>query len=136
VRVFFDTNVLASAFGTRGLCADVLGVVLSDHIFLTGECNLVELRRVLIAKFKVPNSTADDIDSFLRGYEIVPIPVVAPPASARDPDDDVVLASAIAGNADVLVTGDADLLELSGHFPFPILDPRGFWSMLRGKGAK
>jgi len=37
VRVFLDTNVLASAFGTRGLCADVLHIILREHELITGE---------------------------------------------------------------------------------------------------
>jgi len=136
VRVFFDTNVLVSAFATRGLCADVFRVALSEHVIITGECNLVELRRVLSSKFKMPDPVIDDIEKFLREYEIVPVPKNGPPVSIRDPNDDSVLASAIAGKADVLVTGDSEMLELGNRFPISIVNPRGFWSMLRGKSEK
>jgi len=136
VRVFFDTNVLVSAVATRGLCADVFRVALSEHVILTGECNLVELRRILSRKFKMPDAIVDDIEEFLRDYEIVPVPNTGSPVSVRDPDDDCVLASAIAGRADVLVTGDADLLDLGERFPISIVNPRGFWSMLRGKSER
>ena len=37
MRVFLDTNVLASAFGTRGLCADVLRLIMAEHELITGE---------------------------------------------------------------------------------------------------
>ena len=136
MRVFFDTNVLVSAVATRGLCADVFRVALSEHVILTGECNLVELRRILSRKFKMPDAIVDDIEEFLRDYEIVPVPNTGSPVSVRDPDDDCVLASAIAGRADVLVTGDADLLDLGERFPISIVNPRGFWSMLRGKSER
>jgi predicted nucleic acid-binding protein len=37
VRVFFDTNVLVSAFLARGLCADLLRLVLTEHTLVTSE---------------------------------------------------------------------------------------------------
>ena len=44
----------------------------------------------------------------------------------RDADDDWVLATAIAGKADVIVTGDEDLLVLKQHADIPIISPRLF----------
>jgi predicted nucleic acid-binding protein len=41
------------------------------------------------------------------------------------------LATAIEGAADVLVTGDRDLLEVAADSPIPILEPRAFWELLR-----
>jgi putative PIN family toxin of toxin-antitoxin system len=41
----------------------------------------------------------------------------------RDPDDDNILACAVAANADVLVTGDEDLLTLKNHHTFWIATP-------------
>tara|TARA_Y100000590_G_C15710915_1_gene1010249 strand:+ start:1307 stop:1432 length:126 start_codon:yes stop_codon:yes gene_type:complete len=37
MKVFLDTNVLVSAFATRGLCADVMRVILTEHELLIGE---------------------------------------------------------------------------------------------------
>ena len=56
MRVFPDTNVLASAFGTRGLCADALRLVLAGHELVTGEIVIEELRGVLRRKFALPTS--------------------------------------------------------------------------------
>ena len=47
MKVFLDTNVLVAAFATRGLCADVMRVVLAEHQLITGEVVLSELRRAL-----------------------------------------------------------------------------------------
>ena len=132
MRVFLDTNVLVSAFATRGLCADVLRHVLADHRLVVGEVVLEEFRRTLRDKFGVPPAQVQAIEELLREHEVVPTPQVAASAPARDPDDQWVVASALAGAADLLVTGDKDLLELGGHAPLPILDPRGFWNLLRG----
>jgi putative PIN family toxin of toxin-antitoxin system len=131
VRVFLDTNILASGFATRGLCADVLRLVLADHQLVTGEVNLAELRRVLRQKMRVPIGTVAEIEAFLRDQEAVPRPAEALALAVRDPDDAWVLASAVAGAAEVLVTGDKDLLELADRAPIRILDPRAFWDLTR-----
>ncbi len=42
----------------------------------------------------------------------------------RDPHDDKFLVCALQGQADLLVTGDKDLLQLAGRYPFKILTPQ------------
>jgi uncharacterized protein len=132
VRVFLDTNVLVSAFATRGLCADVLRHILAEHDLITGEVIIVELRRVLRDRVKVPAPVVTAIEQLLRDQIVVPKPSEPHPLPIRDPDDRWVLASAVAGKADVIVTGDSDLLEVASQAPIPIVDPRGFWIMVRG----
>jgi putative PIN family toxin of toxin-antitoxin system len=130
VRVFLDTNVLVSAFATRGLCADVMRVVLAEHQLIIGEIVLTELREVLSRRIKLPVATVDDIVALLRAQEVVPKPRKPSDVPIRDPDDRWILASAVAGRADVLVTGDQDLIAVAEAAPLPILDPRGFWNLL------
>ena len=131
MRVFLDTNVLVSAFAARGVCADVLRVVLSEHTLVTGEVVLGELRTVLRKRIKLPAAAVKEIDSFLREHEVTPKPDAPSSIPVRDPDDRWVLASAILGEADVLVTGDSDLLSIAAEAPIKIVDPRGFWNLVR-----
>ncbi len=51
----------------------------------------------------------------MRRSAITPLPLAALPVHCRDPKDDPSLAAALGGNADYIVTGDADLLVLDGH---------------------
>jgi len=132
VRVFLDTNVLVSAFATRGLCADLFRHILTEHDLITGEVVIIELRRVLRDRIKVPAPVVTAIEQLLREQIVVPKPSEPHPLPIRDPDDRWVLASAVAGKADVIVTGDSDLLEVASQSPIPIVDPRGFWTMVRG----
>jgi putative PIN family toxin of toxin-antitoxin system len=132
VRVFLDTNVLVSAVATRGLCADILRHVLAEHQLITGEVVIVELRRALRDKLKVPAATIAAFENLLRDQVVVPRPAQPHPLPIRDADDRWVLASAVAGNAEVLVTGDADFLDMASRAPLRILDPRGFWDLIRG----
>lgn len=131
MRVFLDTNVLVAAFATRGLCADLVRTILADHQLITGEVVLAELRAVLEERIKLPVSTVSEIVALLRAQEVVPKPAQPSSLSIRDADDQWVLASAVAGHADVLITGDQDLLAVAKQSPVPILSPRGFWEQIR-----
>jgi putative PIN family toxin of toxin-antitoxin system len=134
VRVFLDTNVLVAAFATRGLCADVLRTVLAEHEFLTSGTVVDQLTRILIEKIRVPEPTVREVVLFLRVSALVAdAPSNTPPVVVRDPDDAAILGEALAIRADVLVTGDKDLLE-AGEVPgIRIPDPRGFWQLVRGQ---
>jgi putative PIN family toxin of toxin-antitoxin system len=131
VKVFFDTNVLVSAYTTRGICTDLLRYILAEHELLTGEVNLLELRRVLKDRFHASVEIIETIEGELRDETIVPKPAKPSLLPIRDPDDRWVLASAIDGRADLLVTGDQDLLAVAQQAPLSIVDPRGCWDRLR-----
>ena len=132
MRVFLDTNVLVAAFATRGLCADLLRTVLAEHELLSSTTVPEELTRALLEKVRVPEATAREIATFIRASASFPDrPGRPPPVAIRDPDDAVILSEALVLGADVLVTGDKDLLE-AGEVPgIRILDPRGFWQLVR-----
>jgi len=134
VRVFLDTNVLVSAFATRGLCADVLRVVLTEHEPVVSEQVLSELERVLQAKLGVPGQTIQSIITFLRRFPVAPVPADMPQLPIRDADDRPILAAALGANIDVFVTGDRGLLALEGQVELTITDPRGFWNLLKQGG--
>ena len=132
MRVFLDTNVLVSGFATRGLSADVVRLLLAEHELLTGEVVLEETRRVLTEKFGVPDEKADQIERLLRRRHVEPVPDSDSPVEVRDPDDEVVLASAIAAGAEILVTGDNDLLDVADQVEsLRIMTPRTFWEEVR-----
>ena len=66
MKVFLDTNVLVSAFTARGLCADLVRLLLAEHEVMTGEVNFVELRRVLVDRFGASAAIAASVESQLR----------------------------------------------------------------------
>ncbi|HET9799189.1 MAG TPA: putative toxin-antitoxin system toxin component, PIN family [Gemmatimonadaceae bacterium] len=131
MRVCLDTNVLVAAFATRGLCADVLRAVLADHDLVIGDVILAELRRTLAKKFGLPADRIEAVEDVLSSFPSIPRPSEPADVDLRDPDDRWILATAIAGEATVLVTGDRDLLDARQRAPIPILDPREFWEFLR-----
>jgi putative PIN family toxin of toxin-antitoxin system len=131
VKVALDTNVLVSAFATRGLCADVFNLVLAEHELIVGPAVLSELRAVLRGKFMVPERVVDEVVALIHERAVVVGTAVAVDVAIRDADDAAVLAEAMGGSAEVLVTGDRDLLVISQKLPIRILTPRGFWDSLR-----
>lgn len=131
MKVFLDTNVLVSAYTARGICTDLLRYILAEHELLTGEVNLVELRQVLRDRFRASPELIATVEAELRDEHIVPKPAKPSPLPIRDPDDRWVLASAVDGQADLLVTGDQDLLAIADQAPLAIVDPRGCWDRLR-----
>lgn len=132
MKIFVDTNVLVSAYTAHGISSDLLRFILAEHELLTGEVNLVELRRVLRERFRASLQQVAAVEAELRAETVVPKPAAPSSLPIRDPDDRWVLASAVAGEAQLLVTGDRDLLAVAGQSPVPIVDPRGCWERLRG----
>lgn len=131
MKVFFDTNVLVSAYTARGLSADLFRLVLTEHELLIGEVNLLEFRRVLGQRFKVPEPEVVQAERELLKHAIISKTGAPLDLQIRDPDDTWVLASAVCGQADVLVTGDRDLLDVAESSPVPIRTPRDCWQWLR-----
>lgn len=131
MRVCLDTNVLVAAFATRGLCADVLRTVLTEHELVLGEVIMTELRRALTQKLGLPEDRVANVEAVFTSIELVAKPDEPSGVGVRDRDDRWVLATAVSGEADVLVTGDEDLLDVASEAPLPILTPRAFWDLLR-----
>lgn len=135
MRIFFDTNVLFAAFATRGVCADLFAHVLLEHELIVGEVVIVELREKLRHKLRFPSASWHELESMLREHEVVPTPSEHLGLLISDPDDEWIVASAVAGHADVLVTGDAAVLAVGDRSPIRIVSPRGLWEILRGTGG-
>ncbi|MEQ9398159.1 MAG: putative toxin-antitoxin system toxin component, PIN family [Longimicrobiales bacterium] len=134
MRVCLDTNVLVSAFVGRGLCADVLRVVLARYHLVLGATVLGELDRVLRAKMGVPEAVVADALDLLRAEAAEVVAEALEPVAGLDIEDGRVVAEAVAGRADMLITGDQALLRADA-MPVIVLSPRGFWERSRTEGG-
>src|SRR4051812_35719727 len=113
MRVFLDTNVIISAFTARGLCADLFREILESHDLITSEDVLREVEHVLSYKMSMPGREVRASLQLLRNFHVEPTPSELPRIKLRDADDLLILAAALVSHADVLVTGDKDLLVLA-----------------------
>jgi putative PIN family toxin of toxin-antitoxin system len=130
MRIFLDTNVLASAVATRGLCADVLREVLARHDLIISDALLKELKRVLQKKFRVPSQLIAGFIAMLQQDTILAAPIDSPGIQIKDKDDIIILAAALSGEAELFITGDKELLELGKVGNLTIISPRAFWDRL------
>ncbi len=88
---------------------------------------LKEFHRVLIDKIGIDVELADaDLELLSSRVQIVE-PVSLGESVSRDPDDDLVLATAISGSCECIITGDRDLLDLGRYREIDILRPADFW---------
>ena len=131
MRVFLDTNVLVSAFASRGLCADLLELVLVEHELVVGRNVLSELRTALRDKIKLPVARSSEIVEFVAGEAVAVIEAAKPAVASVDADDARVLGEACEGRVQLFVTGDAALLKLGAVEGINIVSPRQFWEALQ-----
>jgi len=128
LRVFLDTNVLVAAFATRGLCADVFRLAAAEHRLLIGEPVLVEVGRILTTKFGMPREARNEVLGILSRFPLAAATGKPIPLGINDPDDEWIVACALAATAEVFVTGDKALLGLRKIKAMAIVSPRQFWT--------
>ncbi len=129
-RVVLDTNVVVSALVFRGSLAWYRQAWTEGPLRpLASRATALELIRALAyPKFRLNAAARRElIHDWFPYCEAVRIPI-PPPATpkCRDPADQSFLELAIAGKADALVSGDADLLALGDVFSVPIRSPGAF----------
>ena len=131
MRALLDSSVLVAAFISRaGTCASLLEDILNDHEWVISNFILEELSRKLRDKFKYPEGEIAEIrEAAMIAAEFV-TPEEIPGDACREPNDLPILGTALAGRAEVIITGDKDLLALQTFRGIPILRPGEFWKLL------
>lgn len=124
MRVLLDTNVLISAILFGGVPRQLLEAALAGDLdLITSQPLLAELETVLTRKFEFPTSLTASIRAELEGLSEVVEPAQIERVT-RTVADDLVLATAVAGGAEALVTGDKELLEMESYGGIPIQSAR------------
>ena len=136
-RVVLDTNCIVSALlFSRGRLAWLRRAWQSGRFVpLVSRGTAAELIRVLAyPKFKLDAGEREALladylpytETFTTGNE-------PPPAGLRDPADAMFIALAQQARADVLVSGDEDILALRGTLPVTVIEPAGFQAWLESR---
>lgn len=123
MRVVYDTNILARIVTRRGEVLKLKHDISSGStVLITSEHILEELERVLYLKFGLIRRKAKISVNLLRHVsEVVTAYTIEP--TVRDRDDDHILATALSGKAERIITLDKDLLVLKEYKTIPITLP-------------
>lgn len=129
-RVVVDPGVFVSALiAPKGTPAQLLDLLLEQRFELVVSPRLLaELTGVLLRDRFRRYVTAADVRELVADLAAVAIVLRDPPdpvAVTRDPNDDYLIALAVAAQADALISGDRDLTDLEDP-PVPVLTPRLF----------
>lgn len=127
MKVVFDTNVVVAGIVAEGLCREILEIHVPEHEVILSQVPWDELVATLRRKFGL---TPDDLPilALYRQHSTWCEPTALADAVCRDVDDNWVLATALAGEAEAIVSGDADLLTLSSYAGIEMFSPRQFVS--------
>jgi len=128
MRILFDTNVIIAAFITRGVCGDLLDHCIRHHVLITSEFILNEFKENLTHKFRYTDEEVQEAIELIRLRMEMVKPKMLKEPICRDPDDDMILGTALAGDVKCIITGDKDLLVLRSYETFDIISPREFES--------
>lgn len=135
MRVVLDTNLLVSYLLTQG--ETISGIIdaweQERFVVLVSPAMLAELRDVLQRPRLRSKMTADPtILLDLLQHDAVHVPGdVSLPGVTRDPKDDKFVACAVEGGADVIVTGDGDLLDIGRYAQIQMIRPHQFLQILQ-----
>ena len=131
MRVLLDTNVLISAVLFGGIPRSLLERGIAGEIELVTSPSLMdEFEEVVREKFGFPSEIARTVRTELELLADVVRPKTIPRV-LQDPDD-VVLATAVTGRAEAIVTGDSGLLDLASYRRVRIMTPRDLLTRLEG----
>jgi len=108
-----------------------LALVFRDHSVVLSEHILNELAEHYVGKFKASGEQVSLVVETLRKHCEIAEPAPVSQDAFDDLDDLPVLGTAVAGQADCLITGDKKLLELGNHEGIPIHSPRQFYDRVR-----
>lgn len=130
-RLVIDSNVwIAALISPAGTARQLVDAVLDNDIdVLMSEATFAELvsrlDRTKFDRYREPQSWNSFLTALVELAEWHEDTGTAA-GTSRDVDDDKFLALAVTGQADAIISGDRDLLELVSHEGIPILSPAQF----------
>ncbi len=127
MKLVLDTNVLIAAFISHGTCNELFEHCGIHHEIILSAFILDELAAKLTGKFKYTRQEAESVVALVTSRSRIFKALPSLPPTCRDPEDDNIIATAMAGECACIVTGDKDLLDLERVGSIKIIAPAAFW---------
>lgn len=126
MKVVFDTNIFISAAIKSPVAEDILELAAKTNIItlITSEGILEELREKLISKFAKPEVIVEIFINRIKKFAQLVKITEKVQIVKRDPEDNKILECALAGEADLIVTADQDLIKLKEFRGIGIIHPK------------
>jgi len=133
MKIVLDTNVLIAAFiSPKGISHEVFELCTRNHSLFASEFILTELEEKLKQKFSYNDKEiADVVDLISTKFKIVKIKG-GNMKVCRDEDDNNIIETAVSAKANIIITGDDDLLVLKNYKDIEIISPREFYNLEKG----
>ena len=136
MRLVLDTNTAVSGLIWGGVPGRVIDAAAAGKALIIASVPLLDELQGVLSRRKFSgqlaklNANADDLfDGYATLVRLV-APAAISPVILADPDDDIVLATAVAGDAEAIVSGDAHLLGIGEFRGIPIITPAAAVSRL------
>ena len=136
MRLVLDTNTAVSGLiwgrgPGRLIDASAAGnVQIISSLPLLDELHHVLLRKKFAAQLTEQGVSAADLFEGYAALVQIVVPALIGPVILADPDDDIVLATAVGGGAEIIVSGDAHLLGIGEFRGISIVTPAAAGSRL------
>ena len=137
IRAVIDTNIIVSAFFWGGIPRAVLEAARAKRFQMIATDELIAELIEVISRPKFADRLAqinETVNSLLETDYYALIEIVQPaqiePVIVDDPDDDALIACAIGGSADYIISGDHHLLDLSEYQRIEVWTVKRFWESI------
>lgn len=140
LRITPDTNVLVrGTISPHGAAGQVLATWVAGNVALVTCAQIVEEYQDVLTRPHIRDryrhvtpATIAVLAAALRHDAILVTLADVPPVITKDPDDDVVLACAVSGGVDFIISGDPHVLGVKVYQGIPIVTAEAFLPILRG----
>lgn len=129
MKIFIDTNVIVSGLLAKGLCTEILEDIVYSHTPFVSAFIIQECEYVFSKKFKLSKETTKTLLTVVDTHFVQSETSSIIQDICRDKNDNQVLADALLAKADIILSGDKDLLSLETYETIKIISPKKYWKM-------
>lgn len=127
MKIYFDTNVIISAFLTMGSSFDVIADAVEQHRVYYTDFLIEEIERILMDEFRFSKANTKEKLDFIKKYFIEGETAKEFIRICKDESDNHILSDALFNRVDLFISGDSELLKIKQYKNMQIISPGEYW---------